>query len=497
MQTATPFVQVGAVALASFTVGERSVDRIRGGLVTLLVAAMISLALIAQDADAIEALVFPFIVLVPAWLLGDIVRQRRLDAIARAEANERALREAEERLRAAVAEERRTMARELHDVVAHGVSVMLIQAGAARQVVDESPERATEALLTVEATGREAMSELRRLLGVLDDGGGEGAGLAPQPGRRPDRRARSTGCARPGCRPSSRSPATPRPLPPSLDVTVYRIVQEALTNALRYARRAATLVRLTWEPAQLRIEILDDGPTEAADGGDGSGRGLVGMRERAIAGRRPARGRAAARRRLRRPGVAAHRDGAVVTAARAGSVRPRSPAPGPHRRRPGARPRRVPDDPRGPARHPGRGRGGATARPRSASRAGTAPDVVLMDVRMPGLDGLEATRRLLDGGQPRRTAPRVIVLTTFDLDEYVYAALQAGASGFLLKDVSPEQLVAAVRTVAVGDALLAPAITRRLVERYARPSQTPAGDAAALATLTPASARSSACSRAA
>ena len=74
---------------------------------------------------------------------------------------------------------------------------------------------------------------------------------------------------------------TPRPLPPSLDVTVYRIVQEALTNALRYARRAATLVRLTWEPAQLRIEILDDGPAAGAGGGDGSGRGLVGMHERA------------------------------------------------------------------------------------------------------------------------------------------------------------------------------------------------------------------------
>ena len=102
------------------------------------------------------------------------------------------------------------------------------------------------------------------------------------------------------------------------------------------------------------------------------------------------------------------------------------------------------------------------------------PDVVLMDVRMPGLDGLEATRRLLARPTGRRTAPRVIVLTTFDLDEYVYAALQSGASGFLLKDVTPEQLVAAVRTVSVGDALLAPTITRRLVERFARPSQTAA-----------------------
>ena len=93
------------------------------------------------------------------------------------------------------------------------------------------------------------------------------------------------------------------------------------------------------------------------------------------------------------------------------------------------------------------------------------PDVVLMDVRMPVLDGIEATRRIL-AAYPD-SAPRIIILTTFDLDEYVYAALAAGASGFLLKDVTPEHLVAAVQLVRTGDALLAPSITRRLVERFA------------------------------
>lgn len=106
------------------------------------------------------------------------------------------------------------------------------------------------------------------------------------------------------------------------------------------------------------------------------------------------------------------------------------------------------------------------------------PDVALMDVRMPRLDGIEATRRIVAAGADCR----ILILTTFDLDEYVYAALRAGASGFLLKDVSPERLTAAVRMVAAGDALLAPSITRRLIGRFAQPAPAPtmSGDAASL-----------------
>jgi DNA-binding NarL/FixJ family response regulator len=106
------------------------------------------------------------------------------------------------------------------------------------------------------------------------------------------------------------------------------------------------------------------------------------------------------------------------------------------------------------------------------------PDVVLMDIRMPEMDGLEATRRIL--AAPGAQQIRIIILTTFDLDQYVYAALTAGASGFLLKDVSPEHLIAAVRLVRRGDALLAPSITRRLVERFA-----PRADYQGLSALTP------------
>lgn len=111
------------------------------------------------------------------------------------------------------------------------------------------------------------------------------------------------------------------------------------------------------------------------------------------------------------------------------------------------------------------------------------PDVALMDIRMPEMDGLEATRRIL--AAPAGRDCRIIILTTFDLDQYVYAALAAGASGFLLKDVSPEQLVAAVRLIRAGDALLAPSITRRMVERFAPRSPLTAGQTSIAGQLTP------------
>ena len=108
------------------------------------------------------------------------------------------------------------------------------------------------------------------------------------------------------------------------------------------------------------------------------------------------------------------------------------------------------------------------------------PDVVLMDIRMPELDGIEATRRIVDG---RDGSPRILVLTTFDLDEYVYEALRAGASGFLLKDAPEDQLLAGIKVVADGGSLFAPAVTRRLIERFAEGARTE--PAPALAELTP------------
>jgi signal transduction histidine kinase len=185
---------------------------------------------------------------------------------------------------AAVAAERARIARELHDVIAHSVSVMVIQAGAAEQLLEETPERARGPLVAVQDTGRQTIVELRRLLGILRDDGQE-LSLAPQPGLASlDLLLEEMRQA--GLLVQLRVEGQPGRLPPGVDLAAYRIVQEALTNTLRHAGPAQAEVVVRYLEQALELEIVDDGsgpgPNDGAAGGSGQskGHGLVGMRER-------------------------------------------------------------------------------------------------------------------------------------------------------------------------------------------------------------------------
>ena len=185
-------------------------------------------------------------------------------------------RNSEDRARAAVVAERTRIARDLHDVIAHSVSVMTVQAGAARLLLAEDPARAREPLLSVEETGREALAEMRRLFGIVR-GEEDSAALAPQPGLAHldvlVEQARKAGLPV-----ELRLEGKRHVLPPGLDLTAFRIVQEALTNALRHARPARAQVTIRYGRDALDLEITNDG--RRARTGEATGHGLVGMRER-------------------------------------------------------------------------------------------------------------------------------------------------------------------------------------------------------------------------
>ena len=211
-----------------------------------------------------------------AWLFALLLARRGRRAAA-AEARAVQLEhDQEQRTHAAAAAERSRIARELHDVIAHSVSVMTVQAGAARMQLPDHPDRAVPPLLAVEETGRQALTELRRLLGILHDQ--DPLALAPQPGLT-DVPALAEAMQQTGIEVDIRVEGRPRPLPASLDLTAYRIIQEALTNTLKHAGPARASIVVRYDADTLRLDITDDGqaPPSAADG---SGHGLSGMRER-------------------------------------------------------------------------------------------------------------------------------------------------------------------------------------------------------------------------
>jgi signal transduction histidine kinase len=220
-----------------------------------------------------------------AWVLGYFVGDRHVYA-ARLEERTAELEQAREELaQRAVAEERLRLARELHDVVAHSMSVIAVQSGVGAHVAESRPEEVGKALATIEATSRATLEELRRLLGVLRQDSEPQASLAPVPGLA-DLDSLLGEVAKAGLAVRLRVEGTPSPLPAGVDLSAYRIVQEALTNVVKHAGPAQAQVTIGYRDRDVTVEVTDDGRGAAAPAGDGrggTGHGLVGMRERVAA----------------------------------------------------------------------------------------------------------------------------------------------------------------------------------------------------------------------
>ncbi|MFE1753829.1 sensor histidine kinase [Streptomyces anandii] len=221
-----------------------------------------------------------------AWVLGDSMRTRRAYFAQLEERAARLEKEREAQAKVAVAAERARIARELHDVVAHNVSVMVVQADGAAYVLDAAPDQAKKALETISSTGRQALAEMRRLLGVLRTGEHQESGeYVPQPDVEQIEDLVEQ-CRGSGLPVDFRVEGTPRPLPSGVELTAYRIVQEALTNTRKHGGpNAGASVRLVYFDDGLGLLVEDDGkgaPHELYEegGADGRGHGLIGMRER-------------------------------------------------------------------------------------------------------------------------------------------------------------------------------------------------------------------------
>jgi signal transduction histidine kinase len=238
----------------------------------------VTLAIIFDPNDIFFPVTFFWII---PWVAGRTIRNQTMLARELAEKAERAEHAREEDERRAIALERSRIGRELHDVLAHNLSVMVVQASAARRVLDKNPLQAVEAAELIERTGREALAEIRHLFGPVRRGEGEDLSGTPSIARVDElaRRARAA-----GLRVELRTAGEPVELPAGIDLAAYRIVQEALTNAIKHAGSAEARVTVSYEPNEVVLSIEDDGegPRDGYELREaGGGHGLLGMRERA------------------------------------------------------------------------------------------------------------------------------------------------------------------------------------------------------------------------
>ncbi len=427
-----------AYALGSYRPWRRSLI----GLVTMSAGLLVA-AGVGVNSFVVVAIVGP-------WLCGLVVASRR-DLAKQLEDRAREIEE-ERQLFAdqSVRYERARIARELHDIVAHSVSLMVVQANAGEHLARRDPGAAAEAFASISEAARQSEAEIARLVELLDTS----APATPSTGLRivDDLvgRARASGL-RVTCQFSGDSDNLSEPAAESL----YRMAQEAVTNAMKHAPGASIDIAVVGHTASVELRVVNQPALSPRSGLEdaGGGHGVAGMRERVAemggtfsAG--PTSGAGMGSCRLHPP-PPAPRGGHRLTTSAPLEVGPEEISV------------LIADDQRLVRAGFGVilgnepdikvvGEAGDGIEAVRLARS-LSPTVVLMDIRMPNMDGLAAARVILT-----ETNCRVLMLTTFDSDDYVYAALRAGASGFLLKDAPSEHLVAAVRVVAAGDASSTP-----------------------------------------
>ncbi len=384
---------------------------------------------------------------------GDVLRTRRVSERRMVEA-------AEQRTLRQVGEERLRIAREIHDLVAHAMTAINVQAGVAAHLLERDPHQAYDALRDIKQTSGDALTELRSTLDVLRDPT-QAAPLGPVASLA-DIDELTAGLRTAGVQVDV-DVDVGDDVPAAVQSAGYRIVQEALTNVARHADASSTRVCVKRASGEVTIEVVDDGarggdaaagsrqrPARDARARDGAGRNARSRarRRRRLAGVGPAAGRACARWPSRSPSQRPGREAMITVELADDQALVRA---GFHALLDAEADIAVVAE-------------AADGEAAVVEARKHRPDVVLMDIRMPRADGLQATAEITRDRALADT--RVVVLTTFELDEYVFGALRAGASGFLLKDIEPADLVTAVRVVAAGEALLAPRLTRRLIEAF-------------------------------